>query len=73
MLILPQSHMNISKVLFAKTGKRLNKLPIYRENTGIEKLESIASAASSMKVAVSVGTAIIFLVIVDLLVTWLAT
>ena len=41
----------------------------YKENTGLEKLESIVSAASSMKVAVSVGIAIIFLVIIDLLVT----
>ena len=41
----------------------------YKENTSLEKLESIVSAASSMKVAVSVGIAIIFLVIIDLLVT----
>src|ERR671910_682402 len=34
-----------------------------------QKLETIVSAASSMKVAVSVGLAIIFLVIIDLLVT----
>ena len=54
---------------FAKTGERLNKLPKYRENTGIVKLESIALSASFMKVAVSVGIAIIFLVIIDLLVT----
>jgi hypothetical protein len=41
----------------------------YKESTGLEKLESIVSAASSMKVAVSVGIGIIFLVIIDLLVT----